>query len=349
MTEKDLRYVISVLKGQKPQDEPDYYSVLGFLHWHRVAGMFYAKSATSGAVLPHKVKKTLSETFERQKRKTEFMRAQISGVAQKLMHGRIEHAFLKGSVLCNAPIGGKAIYADGERVSNDADLLVKPSGISTVCEALRELGFTQGRYDPKGNGIIPFTRTELLERRMTRGEVAPFVRLTDNAEFPFMEIDINFSLGNTPEDGRELLEYIVDSAREYAGKINLIAPSPELFLLHLVMHQYKESALYFPVERGKDLDLYKLADIYYILREGVCDIAKAKAISERFGVADRLGAVAAQAGEAFYDKSVLGMAEELGGGQPAVTDYANKKRYVWKATVRERLMLADTVNRLKEV
>ena len=44
MTEQDLNYVISVLKEEQSAYVPEWYSVLGFLYCHRIAGLFYKRA-----------------------------------------------------------------------------------------------------------------------------------------------------------------------------------------------------------------------------------------------------------------------------------------------------------------
>ena len=48
--------------------------------------------------------------------------------------------FLKGSLLSNLS-EMDAIYADGERASNDIDLLAPPSAIGMVGDILKDLGY----------------------------------------------------------------------------------------------------------------------------------------------------------------------------------------------------------------
>lgn len=349
MNETTLTYIISVLKEQTPHGTPDWFAALGFLSAHRIEGLFYGRAQKIGLKLPDKVEKRLRQAWERQKRQTAQLRSEIESVASALSGVETPYAFLKGSVLANAALNGVRLYADGERVSNDVDLLVAPDAIGAIGQALREAGFVQGRYDRKTQSVVPFPRAEVLFRRLNRGEVAPFVRLTENSEFPFVEVDVNFSLGNTPEDGKALLREMLSTVMRYDGDVSLPSVSTELFFLHLVMHQYKECTLYFAVERGKDLDLYKLADLYYIMKLCPLDWSRAEAIADQYGVTDRVGAVAAQVGAAFGDGEIGALARRYGDAQPWVVDYANKKTFRWTAGIRERLRAFQAEKFLEEL
>lgn len=121
-----------------------------------------------------------------------------------------------------------------------------------------------------------------------------------------------------------------------------------MFFLHLVLHQYKESALYFTAARGKDLDLYKLADIYYLWRAEAFDKERLKALSVKYGLKREIGAVLSQVGKIFNDTEIVTASEEYGGLQPEVYDYERKKRYRWTAGVSERIRIFDGKAYLRE-
>ena len=40
MRESSLEYVISILKGERPKAEAEWYETLGFMYAHRIAGLF---------------------------------------------------------------------------------------------------------------------------------------------------------------------------------------------------------------------------------------------------------------------------------------------------------------------
>ena len=349
MTEQDLNYVISVLKEEQSAYVPEWYSVLGFLYCHRISGLFYKRAQNAGVRLPKKIEKILKETYEKQKRKVIFMRQYLSCLTGTLSKAKVRYMLLKGSVLSNLGENDTNIYGDGERASNDIDILVQPHGITAVSKALNELGFIQGTYDEETGEIKEFSRMEIVRRRMNRGEVAPFVKKTGNAEFPFIEIDINFSLGNTPSAGTALLNEMIAHTVERRGKVLMCVPDEELFFLHLIMHQYKESCLLFMVERNKDLDLYKLADIYYLYKADVLDMERLDRLVEKHALNQEIGTVLKQVGEAFGNKEMLETAKKFNADEPLVIDYENKKQYCWRGNVMQRLCSMNEKQYLKEV
>lgn len=347
MTEKDLNYVIGVLKGEEAEPPSDWFVVLGFLQSHRIEGLFYNRAKKQGIILPKKAEKLLSETFMRQKRRVEFVRGYIRELSQAMSENGADYIFLKGSVLSNLS-EENSVYQDGERISNDIDLLVKPDGIGAAEKALQVLGYQQGEYEKESGKIRAYTRLEIVKRRMNRGEAAPFIKLTGDPEIPFVEADINFSLGNTPGAGLPLLEAMLQTSQKYCGHVRMQVPNDEMFFMHLIMHQYKESELYFTVERGKDLDLYKLADIYYLYKGEKFEREKLYKISEEFETKKEVGAVLWQVGEVFSDEKLRKYAENFGTEQPKVLDYEGKKQYKWATGIRKRITTFDTRKYLKE-
>ena len=349
MTEQDLKYVVSVLKDEKTNGVSDWYAVLGFLSCHRIAGLFYKHAQKCGLELPKKAEKILKETYERQRRKVVFMRKELAAITMKLSEMQVPYMLLKGSVLTNLGEDDIVIYADGERSSNDIDLLSLPESITPISKTLRELGFIQGVYDRNSDAIKEFSRTEIVKRRMNRGEVAPFVKKTGNTEFPFIEVDINFSLGNTPSEGSALLREMIENSVEYNGKVPMKVPDGALFFLHLIMHQYKESCLMFMVERNKDLDLYKLADIYYLLKADVLDYERLEMLVKRHSLNQEVGTVLKQVGEIFADYEIADYAKKFESIEPIVIDYENKKGYKRRGTIIQRLCSLDSEKYLIEV
>ena len=145
MRESSLEYVISILKGERPKAEAEWYETLGFMYAHRIAGLFYKRAERLEIPLPPKAEKLLKETYEKQKRRTEYMREETKKLSLALIAELAEHIFLKGSVLSNLT-EESAIYADGERVSNDIDILVRQAELNVACLAFKIQGFVLGMY-----------------------------------------------------------------------------------------------------------------------------------------------------------------------------------------------------------
>ncbi len=349
MRENDLAFITCVLKGTKAEyDNLDWYGILGFLELHKAVGMFYIKAKAQNITLPHKVEKIMSQCYQRQKRRVKFFRSEVEKISDALIIKGVKHIFLKGSILCSLD-EEKKIYSDGERISNDIDVLVKPTDLSAICKALREADFIQGKYDEEKGVIIPFSRLEILKRQMNRGETAPFVKLTNNPEIPFIEVDVNFSLGNEPSEYSELISEMIDTRILYSEKISLYGANEELFFLHLIMHQFKESRLYFMVDRSKDIDLYKLTDMYFMWFKSWFDRNRFKQYVEKYKLCDEVGTILGQVARVFDDKYLMKSAKEYGELPADVYDYETKTTYRWVADEKTRLRSFDEKIYLQEV
>lgn len=104
----------------------------------------------------------------------------------------------------------------------------------------------------------------------------------------------------------------------------------------------------FMTERGKELELYKLADIFYFWEQDMFDKRVLKEISKRYGIEEKVGAVLEQVGTVFHSEGMLAAAEEYGGVQPVVIDYPNQRHYRWTAGILDRLLLFDARGLLAE-
>ena len=346
MKDESLDYILKILKEEKVENDPDFNEVIGFLINHRIAGLFYSKIKKLQIKVPKKVEKILQENFKSQKRRVVYLRNTIKEISNYFLANKIEHVLLKGSILSNDP--QNEIYLDGERSSNDIDILVKQSGISKVCEALTNLGYVQGEYNENTKQIKLYDRYELIYRRMNRGEIASFIKKTGDDEIPYIEIDINFSLGNTPNDELKLLNDMIDTRIIQRGKVELSSLNSEMFFLHLIMHQYKESTLYFMVERNKDLDLYKLLDIYYLIKKNKVDLSKIKELANYYNISKKVGTVINQVGEILNDEEIKIIASSFTYEIPKVIDYQNKKVYEWTVSLKDRIKEFSTIKYLKE-
>ena len=275
MNKSDLRFVTDILQGKTPDTMADWHAVVGYLELHRVAGYFYQQAEECKITIPPQVASCLRRAERYQTARGVQMRTWLKEVTSALAHEGIVYAALKGNVLAHADLsvseGAKfktACYREGGRASNDIDLLVCPSEVGKVEHVLTDLGFVQGYYNDISQSVRTMTRREILERRMNRGETVPFQRILESAELPHIEIDINFSLDYLPNGMQDTLAAMMGRTRLYALREGGVVRSLDQidFLVHLILHQYKEMRVYSFVMRGKELELYKLLDIYLLLQ-----------------------------------------------------------------------------------
>lgn len=371
MRKKEISFVADVL-AENPRfreaEDLDWYFILGYLELNKVCGYFYGRARELGVPLPQGVLRRLAQTAAVQEERNEQMRKYIGEIGKKLKGAKIGYAFLKGSVLSNANLRmselaftcfahssvslakyesyrNDVFYKAGERVSNDVDLLVRPADVGAVSAILKDMGFVQGYYDFFKGRIVGLDRAEIVSRRMNRGETAPFLKKTAGSALPFIEVDVNFSLGYLPNGNGKMLDEILENAVDYAGLIDggVRGLSAGDFFAHLIMHQYKESSLYSMVERGKDLELYKFLDLYLFIKRGLVDFTGLSYLVKKYGLERETYAVLSDLARIFDDLPLEGFLDTVRPreSEAEVSDPASGKKYTWRADFDERLAVFE--------
>lgn len=288
---KELKGALAILQGKKRNTlEYDWHCLLGILLCNRIGVPFYRMAKQTDSQLPKQVERILDSLQLQQCHRNKIMEEWISDLAYEFDAAGIMIAFLKGSVLSFCPIGDKYLYDKGERSSNDVDILVSPDDLGMVDRVLASFGFVQGRWDETKKTLVPFERREIIYRRMTRGETAPYLIETHLEDMPFLELDVNYSLGYLPSGDRNLVNDMLIDCKRYQFHAGGTIPSftEEKFLLHLIMHLYKEATLFWMVARHKDSQLYKYLDIYRLLQSGIIDKKKFLDLVERVGLQEQV-------------------------------------------------------------
>lgn len=347
----EIKFIAGVLTGGEPHCAADFdwYYILGFLELHKIAGVFYRRAAKKNIKIPTVVLRKLQGIFKGQEYRVRMMRKWIEDVSYELDCAKLDYIFLKGSVLAHTVFCGAPAYSDGERVSNDIDILVRSSCVTEVANALKNMGFKQGFWDWKTQKFNPLSRAEIVSRRMNRGETAPFIALTENERVPFIEVDVNFSVDYLPTGGERIVDAMLLSKKQYGGKTKrrLYGASPEWFFIHLILHQYKESVLYFMAERGKETDLYKLLDIYLLMKNGIIDLETVKNIAVVYGLTGEVCAVLQSVQKVFNcEIPEWAKAEQR---EPRVVMPAENREFEWTAPLEERISFFNRLSFLREV
>ncbi|MED0823851.1 MULTISPECIES: nucleotidyltransferase family protein [Bacillus cereus group] len=160
-------------------------------------------------------------------------------------------------------------YQDiASRISNDTDIIVHMNDVMEVQSILKSLGYSQGNYDFVNNKLVPAERKEIVMSTLVSHEVYPFTKVTNEYNvLKSHQVDIQFSVDlmtNVRTDS--IVEEIL--ARRKKVKINdsiLYTTDWEDLLIFTSIHFYKEAAILSEVLKYKDLLLYKICDLYYIL------------------------------------------------------------------------------------
>ncbi len=179
-------------------------------------------------------------------------------VANILVDFDKNYSLLKGSFLSTN------IYSEGQRVSNDIDILISSENVSALQKLLFNNGFIQGHL-LNSNEIRSATRKEIIDAKMNFGQTFPFVKIVENVP---LVIDINFSMDyKMPSEKNLITEILANSEYATFEDVKFKVLNPIDFIIHLSCHLYKEATTYDWVIRRKDLMLYKFCDINVFVRK----------------------------------------------------------------------------------
>lgn len=179
-------------------------------------------------------------------------------VGKKFEESKINYSFLKGSIL------NFVLYKEGERISNDTDIMVSVHDLNEIDGILKSMGYIQGRIE---NGeIIPATKMEKLFARLNTYEIIPYVKKTGNVFLPIHEVDVNFKLSN--EDNVEnAIDLLEEKQLMPYGNGQIRTLSKNAFFIYLCIHLYREATMIYKIANGDDIVLYKYMDIHHFVAE----------------------------------------------------------------------------------
>lgn len=321
----------------------DWNTFLGLIINHRVNGVIgnRIKELTQ---IPLTVKRTLQFMLLSQIQRNSCHKQEIAKIYSELEREEVNYAFLKGAVL------NFVYYGEGERISNDTDILVNLEDLAKVIKICKKMGYIQGHIE--GGEIVPATKREIMFAQLNTYETVPMIKKTGNPYLPFHEFDINFRLGN--DDKGEMSKVMLKDT-EIVGNsaFKLRTMSFEKFLIYLCIHLYREATMVYKIVRGDDLILYKFMDIHYFIISNQQKLSWEKLLKE----AERLD----RQKDVYY---ALYFTEELYPGTVGSEilksfdilgkDFLNQYRgrdnseevYKWKLKFHERMF--DVVSRIRE-
>lgn len=264
----EKRYILELCKFRNAnkdtllrmmERELDYPYILGHLLYNRVGGIAYftLMNANLLSSVNREFRNALRSIYENNCAKAQSFRMAMMDISEVCHSLSCQYALLKGACLVD-------LYPQGLRTSNDIDFLVHPKDITELCSALKRAGFSQGFIN--NEMFIPASRREIISSRMNRGETVPFVKKVDYPHMEYMEIDINYSLDYKPEtDLRVLCDFLEGVEPNLCNGLKSLNRVD--FLLHLCAHLYKEATVFWWVQRGRDISLYKYCDLYLLIMD----------------------------------------------------------------------------------
>lgn len=187
------------------------------------------------------------------------------------------YAVIKGAVLSSAVCGDPY-----RRVSGDIDILINRRDADKAKALLKSYGFIQGRVTE--NGIVPFSRKEILYQTSTSHQTAPYIKETSNKLCPYVNVDINMDiLWGECESHSNMDEVLCHTEKHQLFDIDFYKLTPEMEFVALCLHHYKDmNSIYLLSQRSLTLGLF--CDIFFYLRNARPSVNKISEISHKFGV-----------------------------------------------------------------
>ena len=246
-------YINKIIKNENI----DWDSFLGWAICERLAGVVY-NNLKKNDEISNKLLLPLQMLNSANNERNRFQMREVEKISEKFEKNNINNVFLKGCIL------NIVLYREGERISNDTDIMVKSSDLKKIDEILTKMGYIQGSIED--GTIRPATKKEKLFARLNTYEIVPYIRKTDNPFMRFHEVDINIKLGN--DDSEEnAIRLLKENMLIKYGNSRVRTLKCEGFLLYLCIHLYRESIMPYKIVNGDDIIIYKYMDIHHFLIE----------------------------------------------------------------------------------
>ena len=253
-----VKAVRDCVRGEKPQDD-----IVDILRTHKCYALIN-RGNTAQEMMERVI--NLAAVKERYRACEPFFK-----------NASFPYAVIKGAVLSSS------IFQDPyRRVSGDIDILINRKDADKSKALLKSCGFIQGRVTE--NGIVPFSRKEIIYQTSTSHQTAPYVKETESKLCPYVNVDINMDiLWGECEHRSNMDEVLSHTQKHCLFGMDLYKLTPEMEFVALCLHHYKDmNSIYLLSERGLSLGL--LCDIYFYLKNVIPSPNKICEISHKFDV-----------------------------------------------------------------
>ncbi len=208
------------------------------------------------------------------------------------------YAVVKGAVLSSAVYGDPLL-----RVSGDIDILIHRRDADEAKRLLKECGFVQGRVTE--NGIVPFTRKEILYQTAMSHQTAPFIKETTNKLCPYVNLDVNMDiLWGECEQRADMDEVLSCRQSDTLFDVNIYKLLPEMEFIALCLHHYKDMNSIYLLSKGS-LRLGLFCDIYFYLRNLKPSAGRIAELSRNLNVGRYVYVCLAHTMEIFNDSIIV--------------------------------------------
>lgn len=210
--------------------------------------------------IPENIKKEYKRKTKNNLKQFETNKHELKKLIETSEINNIKIVPVKGSYLSEYLYGDPSI-----RKTNDVDVLVSIDDTRKITEILLDQGFSNKKYDKLSKEFVDYDRLTIMKYKMTMYNLLPFVKIIGEQIIKF---DISFALDfnrSTASVVKDMLEDVVVNKNEIPTMSN------ESYLIHLLIHNYREATNASWIELNKDITLRKICDIREFIRELVTD------------------------------------------------------------------------------
>jgi Uncharacterised nucleotidyltransferase len=247
----------------------DWSKVIGYIQLHRLSGIAWTNInkyyLVTGKEKPtyHGILKFLRQTHKLQELRVRQQIKHTIQICKVFEENDIRYVLMKGAVL------SLGVYNDlGSRDFADNDILIHRHDISKVTELLKQKGYIQGNENKKNGLVESANRREVMLRPMVSHEIYPFAKSIEDGLFidtHYLDIHFSVDLLTTNKTDDKVQQMLEDSITIPFSDINMPSFNWEDMLIFLCQHLYKEATSKLEILMYRDLGLYKLCDIQYLI------------------------------------------------------------------------------------
>ena len=158
------------------------------------------------------------------------------------------------------------LYQDPSiRKSNDVDVLILMDDIPQMTEILQQQGFINKPYNREKKKFFDYDRLTVMKYKLTMYNLLPFIKVQDDQLISF---DLSFALDfdrKTSDVVNQMLQNVKVEPHQLPTMKNTD------YLIHLLVHSYREASNASWIELNKDITLRKFCDIREFIRVRLTD------------------------------------------------------------------------------
>ena len=274
------------------------------------------------------------------------IKERLKACAPLFSQSEIPYAVIKGAVLSQALYGDPLI-----RTSGDIDVLIRREDADRTKQLLIANGFVQGRVTD--DGIVPFSRRELLFQAAMSHQTAPYVKATGNSLCPYVNVDVNMDILWGESGERTDMGFVLSHTEEGSlFNVSFQKLMPEMEFLALCLHHYKDMNSLYLLSSGS-LRLGLFCEIYDYLQRVKPDATHLRELCAKINVGRYVYVCLHQTQQFFEDVCLNPYVEAL---EPQKDDTLlntfglnEKERKPWKMDLLERLLHPNLAEYVQEM